>query len=85
MLLAPCSAKLSAQSPPCSRKASPAATRRQRPLQVARLAGEHQRRKGRELRLDLGQRLRIGIFGHLQHRLGAPAIGRPPLGHDINS
>src|SRR5258708_18779824 len=27
MLLAPCSAKLSAQSPPCSRKASPAATR----------------------------------------------------------
>jgi hypothetical protein len=27
MLLAPCSAKLSAQSPPCSRKASPAPTR----------------------------------------------------------
>src|ERR1700710_1055446 len=27
ILLAPCSAKLSAQSPPCSRKASPAATR----------------------------------------------------------
>src|SRR5437016_10717123 len=27
MLLAPCSAKLSAQSPPCSRNASPAATR----------------------------------------------------------
>src|SRR5579872_1976486 len=27
MLLAPCSAKLSAQSPPCNRKASPAATR----------------------------------------------------------
>src|SRR5438067_8914641 len=27
MLLAPCSAKLSAQSPPCRRKASPAATR----------------------------------------------------------
>src|SRR5689334_21820505 len=27
MLLAPCSAKLSAQSPPCSRKASPLATR----------------------------------------------------------
>src|SRR5882672_8678346 len=27
MLLAPCSAKLSAQSPPCSKNASPAATR----------------------------------------------------------
>ena len=55
MLLAPCSAKLSAQSPPCSRKASPAADARQRFLQVARLAGKNQRRKGRKLRLDVGQ------------------------------
>ncbi|MHC2631144.1 phytoene/squalene synthetase [Bradyrhizobium liaoningense] len=34
-------------------------------LQVARLAGEHQRRKGRKLRLDVGQSLGVGIFGHL--------------------
>ena len=55
MLLAPCSAKLSAQSPPCSRKASPAATRASARLQLARLACKNQRRKGRELLLDVGQ------------------------------
>ena len=58
---------------------------RQRLLQVARLAGKNQRRKGRKLRLDLGQGLGIRIIRHLQHRLVAPAIGRPPLGHDVNS
>ena len=58
---------------------------RQRFLQVAGLAGKHQRRKRGELRLDIGQCLGIGIIGHLQHRPGAPAIGRPPLGHDVNS
>ena len=58
---------------------------RQRLFQVARLAGKHQRRKRGELRLDIGQCLGIGIIGHLQHRPGAPAIGRPPLGHDVNS
>ena len=57
----------------------------QRLFQVTGLAGEHQRRKRGELRLDIGQCLGIGIIGHLQHRPGAPAIGRPPLGHDVNS
>ena len=37
----------------------------QRLLQVARLAREHQRRKGRKLRLDVGQGLGVGIVGHL--------------------
>ena len=58
---------------------------RQRLFQVAGLAGKNQRRKRRKLRLDIGQCLGIGIIGHLQHRLGAPAIGCPPLGHDVNS
>jgi hypothetical protein len=53
--------------------------------QGAGLAGEHQRRKGGQLRLDIGQRLGVGIVGHLQDRLGAPAIGAPALGHGINS
>src|ERR1700750_2923054 len=95
MLLAPCSAKLSAQSPPCSRKALPAATRQEevcpgpnpaeRLRQVARLTCEHQWRKGGKLRLDIGQCLRIRIIGDLQHLLGAPAVGCPTLGHDVNS
>ena len=57
----------------------------QRLLQVARLTGEHQRGEGRKLRLDVGERLGVGIVGHLQHRLGAPAIGCPALGHGVNS
>ena len=51
-------------------------------LQVPRLTCKNQRRKRRKLRLDIGQRFRIGIFGHLQNWLLAPAVGRPPLGHD---
>ena len=82
MLLAPCSAKLSAQSPPCSRNASPAATRAERLHQVARLTCKNQRRKGRKLPLDLGKRLLVRVVGHLQGRLLAPALGRPTLGHD---
>ena len=58
---------------------------RQRLFQVAGLAGKNQRRKRGKLRLDIGQCLGIGIFGYLQHRLGAPAVGCPPLGHDVNS
>jgi hypothetical protein len=58
---------------------------RQRFLQIAGFTGEHQRRKGSQLRLDISQHLGIGIIGHLQHRFGAPAIGCPPLGHDVNS
>ena len=57
----------------------------QRFLQVPRLAGKHQRRKGRQLRFDVAQRLGVGILRHLQHRLGAPAVGCPPLGHRVNS
>ena len=57
----------------------------QRLFQITGLTGEHQRRKRGELRLDIGQCLGIGIIGDLQHRPGAPAIGRPPLGHDVNS
>ena len=46
----------------------------QRLGQVARLAGENQRRKGRQLRLDLGQRGRVGIFRHLQDRLACASL-----------
>jgi hypothetical protein len=46
------SAKLSAQSPPCSRKASPRAGAAELGLQAPRLAGEDQRRIFRKLRLD---------------------------------
>ena len=42
--------------------------------QVARLAGEHQRRKGRQLRLDRGQRRRVRIVRHLDDRLVPPAL-----------
>ena len=58
---------------------------RQRLFQVAGFTGKHQRRKRRELRLDIGQCLGIGIFRDLQARPGAPAIGCPPLGHGVNS
>ena len=58
---------------------------RQRLFQVAGLACKNQRRKGRKLRLDIRQCLRIGIVWHLLHRLGAPAVGCPPLGHEVNS
>ena len=42
----------------------------QRLFQVAGLAGKDERRKGRKLRLDLRQRLGVGIVRHLQRRLG---------------
>ena len=76
-----CSAKLSAQSPPWSRKASPAATSRQRLLQLARLAGKNQRRKAGELLLDRLQGCLIRIVRNLLDGLCPPAIGRPTLGH----
>src|SRR5262245_11582938 len=53
----------------------------QRLLEVPRLAGKDQRRKGRELLLDRGERLRIRIVRHLGGRLLAPAVGRPPFRH----
>ena len=54
----------------------------QRPLEVARLPGEHQRREGRDQRLDLVQCLPVRILRGLHDRLCAPAVGRPTLGHD---
>ena len=54
---------------------------RERLLQAARLAGEHQRREGRKLLLGIGQRLPVRIIRHLLDRLLAPTIGRPTLGH----
>jgi hypothetical protein len=57
----------------------------ERLFQVSRLTCKNQRRKRRELRLDIRQCLRIGILGHLQHRPAAPAIGCPCFGHDVNS
>ena len=58
----------------------------QRSLEVARLAGKHQRRKGGKLRLDIGQRLGVRIIRHLHDRLAAPGIRAPlrrigQLGH----
>ena len=50
---------------------------RERLLELARLAGKNQRRKRRELLLDIGQRLRIRIIRHLQDRLLAPGIRAP--------
>ena len=47
---------------------------RQRLFQIARLAGKNQRREGRKLRLDVGQRLWVRIIRHLQSRLGAPGV-----------
>ena len=58
---------------------------RKRLFQVAGLTCKNQRRKRGELRLDVGQGLGVGIIGYLQNRPGAPAIGCPPLGHDVNS
>ncbi len=51
-------------------------------LQGARLACKHQRRKGRELLFDVGERLRVRIVRHLHDRLAAPTVGRPALLHD---
>ena len=78
MLLAPCSAKLSAQSPPCSRKASPRATRatpssgcaprRQRPA-AGRSRAAPRFRPAPSVR----------ILRHLQDRFLAPAVRRPTL------
>ncbi len=42
---------------------------RQRPLEVARLAGKDQRRKARKLPLDFGQRLDVQVVRHLHDRL----------------
>ena len=51
-------------------------------LEVARLAGKHQRRIACELFLDGLQRRLVRVLGHLDNRLGSPALTRPTLGHD---
>ena len=75
------SAKLSAQSPPCSRKARPSRDLGERRLQAPRLAGEDQRRIVAQRRLDGAERRGIGIVRRLLDRLAPPAIGAPFLGH----
>ena len=51
-------------------------------LELARLAGEDQRRIAGELALDLGERGAVGVDRRLLDRLRSPAIGCPAaLGH----
>jgi len=54
---------------------------RQLLLQAARFAGKHQRRKGRQLFFDVGQRLPVRIIRDLLNWLFSPAIGRPTFRH----
>jgi hypothetical protein len=68
MLSAENSAKLSAQSPPWSRKASP----RQPALKRARFSGEDERRIDRQAFLDGAQGAGVGIVRHLHPRKAAP-------------
>ncbi|MCZ6859274.1 MAG: hypothetical protein O7I42_03170 [Alphaproteobacteria bacterium] len=51
-------------------------------LQIARLAGENQRRGLGKGLLGRGQRLGVGLDRHLIGRLLAPAIGGPLTHHD---
>ena len=50
-------------------------------LQLARLAGKHQRREGGKLLLDLCKRGRVRIRRDLLDRLGAPAVRAPSRRH----
>jgi hypothetical protein len=50
-------------------------------LQIPRLAGEHQRRITRQLRLDPAERCGIGVVGHLRCAPRAPARGSPVGSH----
>ena len=84
MLSAVNSAKLSAQSPPCRRNASPRDGLGELGLQLARFAGEDERRIGRELRLDGPQLGLVGIVGHLHPRT-LPPVGFLPLAHRRHS
>src|ERR1700738_621161 len=51
-------------------------------LEVAGFAGKYQRRKRRELALDLFQRGLVRVLRHLHDLLLPPAVARPTLGHD---
>ena len=55
-----------------------------RPLQLARLAGEDQRRKAGELALHLGERGRVRIVRDLGDRAVSPAFGRPAVGGHLD-
>ena len=57
----------------------------ERLFERARLAGKDQRRERSKLLFGIGQYLRVRIIRHLLDRLLAPTIGRPTLGHSINS
>jgi hypothetical protein len=72
ILSAACSVKRSAQSPPC-KKSFACGDLAQHTLELARLTREDQRRKARNLALDLGQRRQAGINGHLLDRFRSPA------------
>ena len=50
-------------------------------LQLARLSGEHERRKGRKLLLNLGERGPVGVDRNLLDRFGAPAVWAPSGRH----
>src|SRR5262249_29728571 len=54
---------------------------RERPLEVSRLAGKHQRRKSRKLLFNLRQGLLVRIIRHLGDRQFAPMVRRPTLKH----
>ncbi len=58
---------------------SPGRGAAERPLQLARLAGEHERRIARELTLGLAQRREILVDRRLLDRLRSPAVGGPTL------
>ena len=51
--------------------------------QSPRLAGEHERRKARDLLLRGSERLRIGIVGQLARLKAAPAPGGPADSHYV--
>ena len=82
--LAVVAAKVSAQSPPCSRNASPAATDGQPFAQGANLVGGDQRRRGIQL-VDGGRQLgRIRPARLLRRREVAPGIESESGSHVYN-
>jgi hypothetical protein len=50
-------------------------------LQLARLTGEHERRKGRKLLLDLLKLAKVGVDRCLLDLFAAPALWAPPGCH----
>ena len=83
MLLAPCSAKLSAQSPPCSRKASPAATLASDLIRLRASPANTSGGKVASCASTSASACSVRVFGTLQDRLLAPALRRPTFGHQV--